>query len=189
MGNCGSSHQRVSSQEHGAVVGFDEDAEAERRSRALDKEIREYQKRLASEVKILLLGEWEGEALLFCCTLDLADDNPFSRRGRVRQDNHPEGKSLTSSHAFRERNSQSFETSTGTDSYHTASHSNFLQQMKVIHGIGFADFEVEHYRQQVFMNLWDAMRACLEAMQELNMRLSEEANRVSPGWTLCLASF
>jgi len=118
MGNCGSSlHQEMSGGEHGTVVGFGEDQEAERRSKALDKEIREYQRRIASEVKILLLGAGES------------------------------GKTTV------------------------------LKQMKVIHGIGFAPYEVEHYRQQVFMNLWDAMRFCLEAMQELNIRLEIDTNR------------
>ena len=50
--------------------------------------------------------------------------------------------------------------------------------MKVIHEIGFTANEVEYYRQQVFMNLWDAMRSCLEGMQELSLRLEVPENRV-----------
>ena len=51
--------------------------------------------------------------------------------------------------------------------------------MKVIHEIGFSEVEIEHYRRQVFMNLWEAVRSCLEGMQELDIRLSKENNRVS----------
>ena len=51
--------------------------------------------------------------------------------------------------------------------------------MKVIHAIGFTDEETETYRRQLFMNLWDGMRCCLEAMQELGLRLSNDENRVS----------
>lgn len=51
--------------------------------------------------------------------------------------------------------------------------------MKVIHGIGFTDEETEGYRRQVFSNLWEGMRVCLEAMQELGLRLSDDGNRVS----------
>lgn len=50
--------------------------------------------------------------------------------------------------------------------------------MKVIHGIKFSEEETEIYRRQVFSNLWEAMRACLEGMQELGLRLAKEENRV-----------
>lgn len=50
--------------------------------------------------------------------------------------------------------------------------------MKVIHAIGFSTEELEEYRKQVFRNLWDGMRTLLEAMQELELRLSSEQNRV-----------
>lgn len=50
--------------------------------------------------------------------------------------------------------------------------------MKVIHGIGFTPEEIEGYRQQVFMNLWEAMRLLLEGMEELEMRLADPENRV-----------
>lgn len=54
-----------------------------------------------------------------------------------------------------------------------------LQQMKVIHEIGFTDEETEGYRRQVFLNLWEAMRLCLEGMQELGLKLADPDNRVS----------
>ena len=50
--------------------------------------------------------------------------------------------------------------------------------MRVIHELGFTAEETEQYRRQVFMNIWDAMRSCLEGMQELDIRLSVESNRV-----------
>lgn len=53
--------------------------------------------------------------------------------------------------------------------------------MKVIHNIGFTDVELEDYRRQVFMNLWEAMRLLLEGMQELELKLARPENRVR--WT------
>lgn len=54
MGNCGSAEEI---REKG---GGDADAtEIDRRSRALDKELRDYERRLASQIKILLLGAGE----------------------------------------------------------------------------------------------------------------------------------
>ena len=50
--------------------------------------------------------------------------------------------------------------------------------MKVIHDIGFTEDETESYRQQVFMNLWEAMRLLLEGMQELELKLADPNNRV-----------
>lgn len=50
--------------------------------------------------------------------------------------------------------------------------------MKVIHEIGFTDDETEGYRRQVFMNLWEAMRLCLEGIQELGLKLADPSNRV-----------
>jgi guanine nucleotide-binding protein subunit alpha len=55
MGNCASSD----TQETGAGTGLSEKEEYERRSRALDKELRDLERRLASQVKILLLGAGE----------------------------------------------------------------------------------------------------------------------------------
>ena len=54
MGNCGSAEEI---REKGGETG--ETAEVERRSRALDKELRDYERRLASQIKILLLGAGE----------------------------------------------------------------------------------------------------------------------------------
>lgn len=54
MGNCGSAEEIR--EKGGADV---ESAEVERRSRALDKELRDYERRLASQIKILLLGAGE----------------------------------------------------------------------------------------------------------------------------------
>ena len=51
--------------------------------------------------------------------------------------------------------------------------------MKVIHGIGFTNEETEGYRRQCFTNLWEAMRVCLETMQERGIRLADNENRVS----------
>lgn len=54
MGNCSSAEEI---REKGGENG--ETAEVERRSRALDQELREYERRLASQIKILLLGAGE----------------------------------------------------------------------------------------------------------------------------------
>jgi guanine nucleotide-binding protein subunit alpha len=53
-----------------------------------------------------------------------------------------------------------------------------LKQMKVIHAVGFSPQELDHYRRQVFQNLWDGMRACLEAMQVFGLRLGSDSSRV-----------
>lgn len=53
MGNCNSSEPPYSD------VSSAESSEKERRSRALDKELRDHERRLASQVKILLLGAGE----------------------------------------------------------------------------------------------------------------------------------
>lgn len=60
--------------------------------------------------------------------------------------------------------------------------------MKVIHEVGFSKEEMDTYRRQVFMNLWDGMRSCLEAMQELGLRLSNDENRVSLLFTVNTAT-
>lgn len=54
MGNCGSTEDI---REKGGDAG--EAEEQQRRSRALDKELRDYERRLASQIKILLLGAGE----------------------------------------------------------------------------------------------------------------------------------
>lgn len=54
MGNCGSAEEI---REKGD--GDSTSAEIERRSRALDKELRDYERTLASQIKILLLGAGE----------------------------------------------------------------------------------------------------------------------------------
>lgn len=60
MGNCGSSPEAsASSAQMGQVTSFSEQEDAERRSRALDKELKDLQCRLDSEIKILLLGAGE----------------------------------------------------------------------------------------------------------------------------------
>lgn len=56
MGNCGSSE---SSDGLIGAAAASEMEERERRSRALDKELRDMERRLASQVKILLLGAGE----------------------------------------------------------------------------------------------------------------------------------
>lgn len=54
MGNCSSAEEiREKGREDGDA------AEVERRSRALDKELREHERRLATQIKILLLGAGE----------------------------------------------------------------------------------------------------------------------------------
>lgn len=58
MGNCGSTSQAYEGVGPGSPQ-FAEDAERERRNKALDRELKELEKRLASEVKILLLGAGE----------------------------------------------------------------------------------------------------------------------------------
>lgn len=54
MGNCSSAEEI---REKGGEDG--DAAEVERRSRALDKELREHERRLATQIKILLLGAGE----------------------------------------------------------------------------------------------------------------------------------
>jgi hypothetical protein len=56
MGNCGSTEQAVTSEKSGGN-GYAEDDRS--RSRALDRELREYEKMLSTQVKILLLGAGE----------------------------------------------------------------------------------------------------------------------------------
>ncbi|GAA5908752.1 hypothetical protein JCM6882_008196 [Rhodosporidiobolus microsporus] len=47
--------------------------------------------------------------------------------------------------------------------------STILKQMKVIHLDGFTSGETEAYRQQIFVNVRDGMRACLYLMDELGL--------------------
>ncbi|CAD6579001.1 MAG: hypothetical protein CYPHOPRED_000773 [Cyphobasidiales sp. Tagirdzhanova-0007] len=119
MGNCGSlpEGEAAGASAPASGGGFSETEIAERRSKVLDKEIRDLERRQATEIKILLLGAGES------------------------------GKTT------------------------------ILKQMRVIHELGFTAEETEQYRRQVFMNIWDAMRSCLEGMQELDIRLSVESNR------------
>ena len=59
MGNCGSSPDSAipADVEARGSGGIAEDEMAERRSKALDKEMRDLERRQASEIKILLLGK------------------------------------------------------------------------------------------------------------------------------------
>ncbi|GAA5991039.1 hypothetical protein JCM10908_006513 [Rhodotorula pacifica] len=50
--------------------------------------------------------------------------------------------------------------------------STILKQMKLIHLSGFTDAEVEMYRQQIFQNLRDGMKACLALMEQEGMELA-----------------
>ncbi|KAG0659428.1 hypothetical protein C6P46_005207 [Rhodotorula mucilaginosa] len=50
--------------------------------------------------------------------------------------------------------------------------STILKQMKLIHLSGFTDAEVEMYRQQIFQNLRDGMKACLALMEQEGMELT-----------------
>ena len=51
--------------------------------------------------------------------------------------------------------------------------------MKIIHLNGFRPHELEHYRKQIFDNLIDGIQACLEAMEDWDMVLSNHENEVS----------
>jgi guanine nucleotide-binding protein subunit alpha, other len=53
----------------------------------------------------------------------------------------------------------------------------FLQQMRLIHKVGFTPEEIESYRQLVFGNLVNGMRLVLEALPVFNFSV-EESNRV-----------
>ncbi|GAA5860877.1 hypothetical protein JCM3774_003172 [Rhodotorula dairenensis] len=50
--------------------------------------------------------------------------------------------------------------------------STILKQMKLIHLSGFTDAEIEMYRQQIFQNLRDGMRACLTLMEQEGRELA-----------------
>ena len=63
MGNCGSSPEEEEGSASPAGRGhassqLPAEEEKQRRSSALDKELREHQKRIATEIKILLLGKF-----------------------------------------------------------------------------------------------------------------------------------
>ena len=60
MGNCGSlpEGEAAGASAPASGGGFSETEIAERRSKVLDKEIRDLERRQATEIKILLLGNW-----------------------------------------------------------------------------------------------------------------------------------
>ncbi|CAH7675481.1 guanine nucleotide binding protein, alpha [Phakopsora pachyrhizi] len=85
-------------------------------SKSIDRVLREDEKRMAKEVKILLLGAGES------------------------------GKTTV------------------------------LKQMQIVHNNGgFSASQKEHYRQQVFMNLCESMRLCLEMMSREEIELEDES--------------
>ena len=60
-----------------------------------------------------------------------------------------------------------------------------LQQMRLIHKVGFTPEEIESYRQLVFGNLLNGMRLILESMPLFELSV-EEPNQVrvnSPAYT------
>ena len=46
--------------------------------------------------------------------------------------------------------------------------------MRLIHDVKFSEQEVEFYRQLVFSNLCQGMKALLDAMQDMELQVSEE---------------
>ncbi|KAG0141923.1 hypothetical protein CROQUDRAFT_51025 [Cronartium quercuum f. sp. fusiforme G11] len=105
MGNCLSSSHSKDPQ---AIDEF-------KQSKQIDRRLREDEKHMAKEVKILLLGAGES------------------------------GKTTV------------------------------LKQMQIVHNRGgFSSSQKEHYRQQVFMNLCEGMRVCLEVMSREQIELEDE---------------
>ncbi|BGP41133.1 hypothetical protein JCM10449v2_005103 [Rhodotorula kratochvilovae] len=51
--------------------------------------------------------------------------------------------------------------------------STILKQMKVIHLSGFTTAELEAYRQQIFVNVREGMRACLAVLEQEGFELAE----------------
>ncbi|KAF8168516.1 heterotrimeric G-protein alpha subunit, GPA2-like protein [Crassisporium funariophilum] len=52
--------------------------------------------------------------------------------------------------------------------------STILKQMRLIHRIPFSTSEVEHYRQLVFDNLTRGLRYLLDAMEDMDLKVSED---------------
>lgn len=53
--------------------------------------------------------------------------------------------------------------------------STILKQMKILHLSGFTPAELEEYRQQIFVNVREAMRACLAVLETEGFELAQPA--------------
>ncbi|PPQ73266.1 hypothetical protein CVT26_015224 [Gymnopilus dilepis] len=52
--------------------------------------------------------------------------------------------------------------------------STILKQMRLIHKVPFSPAEIEHYRQLVFDNITRGLRYLLDAMEDMELKVSEE---------------
>lgn len=53
-------------------------------------------------------------------------------------------------------------------------HDTHCQQMRLIHKVPFSAQEIEHYRQLVFDNLTRGLRYLLDAMEDMELMVSDE---------------
>jgi guanine nucleotide-binding protein subunit alpha, other len=137
------------------------------RSREIDKVIKQDEKRLAKEVKLLLLGmsrPGPGRRFVVYGVRRMASPMVFSLRCYMHQ-------------SLIEPCADSAVLPTGAGE---SGKSTILKQMKLIYSQGFSDHEKLEWKPVIFSNIVQSFKTIAEAMSELSIEFEKPENEVSP---------